>query len=63
MGTVFYFNGNYYKQLDGVAMGSPLGPVLANAFYVIMKENGLENVQLHMLQFFINVTWMTFLFC
>ena len=26
MGTVFYFNGNYYKQLDGVAMGSPLGP-------------------------------------
>ena len=21
MGTVFYFNDNYYKQLDGVAMG------------------------------------------
>ena len=32
MGTVCYFNGNYYKQLDGVAMGSPLGPALANAF-------------------------------
>ena len=32
MSTVFYFNGNYYKQLDGVAMGSPLGPALANAF-------------------------------
>ena len=32
MGTVFYFNGGYYKQLDGVAMGSPLGPALANAF-------------------------------
>ena len=32
MGTVFYFNGNYYKQLDGLAMGSPLGPALANAF-------------------------------
>ena len=29
--TVFYFNGNNYKQLDAVAMGSPLGPALANA--------------------------------
>ena len=31
-GTVFFFNGHYYKQRDGVAMGSPLGPALANAF-------------------------------
>ena len=32
MGAVFYFKGNYYKRLDGVAMGFPLGPALANAF-------------------------------
>ena len=32
MVTVFYFNSSYYKQLDGVAMGSPLGPASANAF-------------------------------
>ena len=32
MGTVFRFNGNCYKQLDGVAMSSLLGPALANAF-------------------------------
>ena len=32
MGKIFYFNGNYYKQLDGIAMGSLLGPALANAF-------------------------------
>ena len=26
------FEGNFYDQIDGVAMGSPLGPVLANLF-------------------------------
>ena len=30
--THFMFNGDYYDQVDGVAMGSPLGPVLANLF-------------------------------
>ena len=28
----FLCNGKIYKQLDGVAMGNPLGPVLANIF-------------------------------
>ena len=31
-GTHFLFNGDYYNQIDGVAMGYPLGPVLANLF-------------------------------
>ena len=41
MGALFYFVGNYYKELDSVTMGSPLGPALANVFYTIIKENGL----------------------
>ena len=28
----FIFNESLYKQIDDVAMGSPLGPILANAF-------------------------------
>ena len=30
--TFFMFNNKYYKQVDGVAMRSPLGPALANIF-------------------------------
>ena len=30
--THFIFNSNFYNQIDGVAMGSPLAPVLANIF-------------------------------
>ena len=33
--TTFSFDGKIYKQIDGVSMGSSLGPVLAN---VIMSE-------------------------
>ena len=30
--THFIFENNYYDQIDGVAMGSPLAPILANLF-------------------------------
>ena len=29
---LFQFEGNLYEQVEGVAMGSPLGPLMANAF-------------------------------
>ena len=35
--THFMFNGDYYDQIDGVCMGSPLGPVLANLFMGIKE--------------------------
>ena len=41
--SYFIFNGLLYKQTDGVAMGSPLGPSLANAFLSYYEENWLNN--------------------
>jgi len=37
------FDGQYYDQIDGVAMGSPLGPVLANIFMCHFEEKWLIN--------------------
>ena len=36
--SFFLFNGKYYNQLDGVGMGSPLGPTLANVFLCHWEE-------------------------
>ena len=35
---LFQFNGQLYEQTDGVAMGSPLGPLLANVFMGSIEE-------------------------
>ena len=39
------FDGQYYDQIDGVAMGSPLGPVSANIFMCHFEESWLTNNQ------------------
>ena len=35
---LFTFNGQLYEQTDGVATGSPIGPLLANAFMCSIEE-------------------------
>ena len=37
--SFFTFNNKFYIQVDGVAMGSPLGPILANIFLSHHEEN------------------------
>ena len=37
-GNIFIFNGKYYKQTDGCAMGSPLAPILADIFMNYLLE-------------------------
>ena len=40
---MFIFNGELYKQIDGVAMGSPLGPTFANIFLCFHERNWLDS--------------------
>lgn len=40
--NLILFNGKYYIQIDGVAMGSPLGPTLANVFLCYWEEIWLD---------------------
>ena len=35
---LFVHNGNLYEQYEGVAMGSPLGPLMANAFMCMLED-------------------------
>ena len=43
--TYFLFNGKFYDQIDGVAMGSPLAPVLVNLFMGHNEKLWIENFQ------------------
>ena len=41
----FLFNGVFYKQVDGVAMGSPLGPILADIFMGHLEDKMSSEIQ------------------
>ena len=55
--THFLFNGSFYDQIDGVAMGSPLAPVLANLFMGHHEKLWLENFKA--LKFYFIVDMLT----
>ena len=41
--SFFMFSSKFYKQIDGVAMGSPLGPALANIFMCSFENKWLKD--------------------
>ena len=41
--SYFIFNKKFYKQIDGVAMASPLGPSLANIFMCKFENKWLKD--------------------
>ena len=50
--THFLFNGDVYDQVDGVAMGSPLGPALANLFMGHYEDEWLKSAQGSKIKFY-----------
>ena len=42
--SIFTFNGKLYKQIEGVSMGSPLGPIIANIFMNDSEEKHMEEL-------------------
>ena len=51
--THFLFNGKFYNQIDGVAMGSPLAPVLANIFMGFYESKWLNEYNLNKTKFYL----------
>ena len=50
--THFYFDGKIFDQVDGVAMGSPLGPALANLFMGSYEQKWLESDHGRLVKFY-----------
>ena len=50
--SYFLYNGDFYEQTDGVAMGSPLSPVIANFFMEDFEEHALNSAPLRPKCFF-----------
>ena len=51
--THFIFNSKFYNQIDGVAMGSPLAPVLANIFMGFYESKWLNEYNLNNPKFYL----------
>ena len=42
--SIFIFNEKIYQQIDGVSMGSPIGPIIANIFMNHFENNHFEEL-------------------
>ena len=51
--THFLLNRKFYNQIDGVAMGSPLAPVLANIFMGFYKSKWFNEYNLNTPKFYL----------
>lgn len=48
----FLFNGQFYRQVDGVAMGSPLGPLFANIFMGSIEKRLNDDIEASCIKFY-----------
>ena len=59
--THFLFNDKYYDQINGVAMGSPVAPVLANLFMSHYENKWIEEYREYDISFYIR--YVDSIFC
>ena len=45
--THFHFNGNIYLQHEGVSMGSPLGPLIADIFLIHLEKKLMNELEMN----------------
>ena len=61
--TNFTFNGKINRQIDGVAMGSPLGPILANILMSHLEKHGKLSAIINRTLFYKRYVDDTFVLC
>ena len=61
-GVNFLFNNVMYRQIDGISMGSPLGPILADIFMAKIENTNLAE-QISKLHFYSRYVDDTFILC
>ena len=54
---MFIHNGKLFSQIDGVAMGNPLGPTLANWFLGMIEKKIFDQHLSFFFHHFMYVTW------
>ncbi|CAH8629860.1 unnamed protein product [Schistosoma rodhaini] len=62
MNVNFKFNGDIFRQTDGVAMGSPLGPILADIFLAKLENGHLKKI-IQEFKFYCRYMDDTFILC
>ena len=60
---IFLFNSKVFSQIDGVGMGTPLGPTFANLFLCHHETKWLDKCPLHFNQNFTIDMLMILLYC
>ena len=61
--SIILFDNKYYSEIDEVAMGSPLGPILANIFLCYHESNWLKDCPKDFKPVYYKRYVMIFLFC